>query len=161
MAWDAKFTSMEEQPRSFNGTLVIVLVTLAAAGLALTGPALMGRPVENLSREQIVATLGMPLPPGAANLHSLRYGFQERVLFLRFDMPPEELPDWLAKTPFEELSSEVIPDGLSVTLERPWWRPSGAREFLAGQVQEEGTRSMLIDVGSVDRYTVFLFSSNL
>lgn len=152
---------MDEQPKSVNGTLVIALVMLAAAALALAGPALMGRPVENLSREQIVETLKLPLPPGATNLHSLRYGFRERVLFLRFDMPADELPAWLARTPFQELSSDVIPDGLAVTLERPWWRPSAARNFLAGQVQEQTTRSLLVDVGSPDRYTVYLFSTGL
>jgi hypothetical protein len=68
--------------------------------------------------------IGLDFPASASNMRSHAEGFQDWQVFVRFEMPKSDLPEFLR---LNKLEPELNPNThlANADLERDWWTPDG------------------------------------
>ncbi|MBI3929810.1 MAG: hypothetical protein HY319_30000 [Armatimonadetes bacterium] len=146
---------MSQAEKSVSGKLVVVLLVGGSLLFVLLYQRFLGRPHENFTRNELETQIGLPLPPEARELHSLRYGFDRKAYYIRFDLPADRLSSWLGRTSFAgKLSPGAAPERLATPIDRTWWNPtSGA----GGEIADEGDRQLLVrSEGKLARVYLFI-----
>jgi hypothetical protein len=138
---------------------VIVCAIIGVVGWRwLASNSLLGDEQENLTAAQIENIGRIQLPPSAAGIQARAGGFQDRYIYIRFDMLPADLDTFLQATRY---TPSISPTGVipfqSIAPDTPWWRPQDAQRFEAGKNFVDGiSQSVLVDMTSMDRYIVYV-----
>lgn len=158
-----------------NRLLTAGIVFLIISVVGVTGYRLYYQPQANPA-----SVLGMALPASASNVQVdvQRHFIEGYDAYVRFDIAPQDLPDFLADPAFEPARRTHEP--LSVfwnalrgstpveqiaSASRPgWWQPEQGDYFLTvyrARAGEDGPDSAwyIIDKSSAQRYTVYVFVS--
>jgi hypothetical protein len=140
----------------FVAAVVGAVVWLAASGHDFLG----GTDTERLTPARIQSAGLFTLPPGATNVHAHLQAFQDYCIHIRFDVPPAQLPAFVASTRCagmfqgSELPSDIVDDPSFV---RPWWAPGRPFKFTAGSWEQGMTKQeILIDESDPTRYVVYV-----
>ncbi len=98
------------------------------------------------------------LLPSARNLQAHQEGFQDRIIWVRFEMAPADLPEFVAGTRVAPpLSSTVNPLGQDTVKGLPWWTPGQAQRIAAGTgLIAGGSQAILIDTTDPQTYVVYV-----
>ncbi|MGE0492428.1 MAG: hypothetical protein AB7S38_24655 [Vulcanimicrobiota bacterium] len=132
-----------------SGTRVIVLVIGAALVAASILSYTMGRPQEELSRQELESYTGTTLPVRIFDLHALRY---KGLVFARFELEPSELAEW--QKSLSGWEEGLRPRGMELKLERDWWKPGELTEVTGRQVSGV---SLMAAAASGNRVVCYMF----
>ncbi len=107
---------------------------------------------------EIESVARITLPPSARNVQAHQEGFQDRIIWVRFEMAPADLPGFVAGTRVAPpLSSTVNPLGQDTVTGLPWWTPGQAQRFEAGEGAFAGaSQAIVIDTTDPQTYVVYV-----
>ena len=136
-----------------------VLALRWAGGLVAQDP-LLGGAQEDLTAAQIENIARIKLPPSAAGVHALAGGFQDRYIFVRFDIDRADLPALAADKHWPALDSSGaagLPFQPGLEPDREWWAPRQAKRFASGSSFVDGiAQAVLVDMTDPNRYIVYV-----
>lgn len=144
------------------------------SGIANSDDPLFSPGRTNLTSAQIEGRARITLPPSARNVRAYDQSFMDTIIFVRFEMAPADLPQFLAGTQVSlPLSHTVNPFGgqsLGPNTALAWWTPQGAQRFEAGTASVETgapgsshglSQTILIDTTDAQTYIVYVRTLHL
>jgi hypothetical protein len=144
------------------GALTLLLIGCAIVGWLglrwLGGNPLLSGYQEDLTPAQIEGIGRIKLPPSAANIHARAGGFQDRFIYIRFDVAPADLDSFLKATRYTpSIAPATQMSFQSIAPDAPWWRPQDAKRFEAGDGFVDGiSQTVLVDMTDAERYIVYV-----
>lgn len=107
--------------------LIVLFLVLFAAACSIVNPDPRVNPLAEMptpSRERVEGFIGAALPASASDVYTAEGGFQDTIMWVRFDLPPEDLPLFLAAL---GVTGELDPDSSDPTPhDAEWWEPETA-----------------------------------
>ena len=126
--------------------------------LSVRDSPLLGGYQEDLTTAQIEGIGRIKLPPSANGVHARAGGFQDRIIYIRFDIAPTDLEPFLKGTRYTPPvgPAKGIPFQ-SIAPDAPWWRPQDAQRYEAGVNFVDGiSQTVLVDMTHPERYIVYV-----
>lgn len=148
--------------------VLIGLSLIGFAALAIGGYALLAtfrdqpfflEQAQPSTTAEIASIARISIPASASNIHAHAAGFQDRYIYVRFDLPPADLNSFLGVTRYTPAVSEssAIPFQESIEPDETWWKPRSATRFLSGTNFVDGiSQSVLIDISNPELYIVYV-----
>jgi hypothetical protein len=107
----------------------------------------------------------LKLPPVAKNLGARLEGFQDHILWVRFNMAPaDEAVFWTSTKCSTALSVEStavakykeIEQGMNATTNPPWWKPLPLTDFTARSAGGSFSQVIIIDKKNPKEFIVYI-----
>jgi hypothetical protein len=140
--------------------LCLTLIALFITGC--TDMELIGNPVP--SQERVESFVGAPLPASAEDTYFAEGGFQDTIIWLRFDAPPQGVDEFLGTLPIEApLDPSWNIGGLTPAADEDWWLPNQATQG-AGTRYERPERNIFcalyVDQSRTEVWRVYVVCYN-
>ena len=142
--------------------------------LAIGGDPLLSSGQTNLTTGQIERAARIALPPSARDVRAYDQSFMDTIVFVRFEMAPADLPQFVAGTlvspPLSQTVNPFAGQSLGPNTALDWWTPQGARRFEAGTVSLKTgapgsnnslSQAILIDTTDAQTYIVYVRTLHL
>lgn len=148
-------------PAIIGGVFILAPLLICGgfyAWLRFTDTPLLGVDTEKLTTAQIQNVGRFTLPGSAANVRAHLQGFQDKLLHVRFDIAPSDLPALLASTRCGALSKTEVPSTMKHSFGTfPWWIQSLPASFEAGEGGKPGSygQMILVNESNPAQFTVF------
>lgn len=120
-------------------------------------------PMPTPSISRLESFTGHPLPASASDVFSVEGGFQDTIMWLRFDAPAADVTTYIESLSLEApLSTASGPEQLTPS-EEPWWEPETAAQGAGGgySISAQNTFCRLyVDQSQSDLWRVYLVCFN-
>jgi hypothetical protein len=148
--------------RSISTLLMLILfATGCTISESDSGDDLRGQ-VPTPSRNSLESFIGGPLPASATDVYSAEEGFQDTIMWLRFDAPPQDITIFLQGIGLDEtLDTSSAPSNLTPH-DAAWWEPTTATQGASGSYMTgiSTSCSVFIDQSRPDLWRTYLVCFN-
>jgi hypothetical protein len=144
----------------FAPMLALTLLVVTACSILPDPRDTSQRSLPTPSQASVESFIGAALPESASNIYSAEDGFQDTIMWVRFDVLPSDLPAFLESLGVE---GSLDPEASAPTPhDATWWEPDTAT-IRAGVIYRTGINtscSLLVDQSRSEQWRLYIACFN-